>query len=79
MATGSSIDIDYDPRCMDLVSAPGYLLLACKLGPTFRDRSSVIVCTRLVRLALNEARRIKEGGLAILALPCNSFSIMCLI
>ena len=32
-----------------------------------------------VRLALNEARRLKEGGLALLALPCNSFSIMRLV
>ena len=32
MAIGSSLDIDYDPRCMDLASPAGFLLPGFDFG-----------------------------------------------
>ena len=33
-------------------------------------------CKLQLRLALNEARRIKNGGLGVIGLPCCSFTVM---
>ena len=77
---GTSIDLESDPLTDDLMSTAGFLLPGGKIvDPAYSSAVFRLahMCVCCIRMALNEARRLKlDSSVAVVGLPCASFSIM---
>ena len=70
------MDVMMNPMAMDLTTSSGFALQAeCAVSAGLMRFGYLTLCN--CRLAVNLVRRLRPKSCAILALCCNSFSIMC--